>query len=88
MCLENVVLPDRIYEVQGWTRLMYATLPEELSALELWIKWQSNESAPKKKRLLARRDNYLKSSYTFTFVKLSLRIIPNIQTFSLLFYQF
>ncbi|XP_057304862.1 uncharacterized protein LOC130641875 [Hydractinia symbiolongicarpus] len=57
----NRVISDGLYKVQGWTRLLYATNEDEMASIELWIKWQSTVDRKVERRLLAKRNRYIKN---------------------------
>lgn len=66
--LEKIALSDKIYKINGWTKLVGFKNKEEASALELWIRYKSADQLHFEGKLLAKRDKYNNSKLAFTLL--------------------
>lgn len=52
------VLPGRVYEFMGWTKLLDRKRTRDVHSLELWIRFKKRGEKAQKKKRLARRTKY------------------------------
>lgn len=62
---DSLVLPDHLYKVQGWTRLLNGKSKEDNSSIELWLRWKVAGVENEEKKLLGLRNKFLKSKIIY-----------------------